>query len=143
MAVLTDSKDPEIHRQAMSKGAIGIISQEDPPDSLTNAIRRVHSGGVWLDRFVAAQMIGDLSSGKNGQNRGREEKNIASLTDREREIIRLAGEGLKNNQIAERLFISPITVHHHLTNIYSKLDVKDRLELIVYAYKNRLADVPR
>jgi DNA-binding NarL/FixJ family response regulator len=131
MAVLTNSKDPEVHRQAMSKGAIGIISQEDTPGSLMNAIKRVHSGGVWLDRFVAAKMIGDLSSGNNRLNHSPDEKKIATLTDREREVVRLVGEGLNNRQIAERLYISHITVHHHLTNIYSKLDVKDRLELIV------------
>jgi two-component system nitrate/nitrite response regulator NarL len=140
VAVLTDSRDPEVHRRAMSMGAIGIISKEDPPESLLNALKRVHAGSVWLDRLVAAKMLGDLSRGQKEDPNG---KNIATLTKREREVIRLAGEGLDNKQIGERLFISMVTVHHHMTSIYSKLAVKNRLELIVYAYKNRLADLPR
>jgi len=142
LAVLTGSGDPEIHQQAMSRGAIGVISKDDSPDLLMNAIKRVHAGGVWLDRFVTAEMLRNLSSGNKDQNTGREGADTASLTKREREVIRLVGEGLKNKQIAERLFISDVTVHHHLTSIYSKLRVKDRLELIVYAYRNRLAELP-
>ena len=57
-------------------------------------------------------------------------------------MIKLVGAGLKNRQIAERLFISDITVHHHLTSIYSKLEVADRLELLIFAYRNRLAELP-
>jgi len=143
MAVLTSSKDPEVHRQVMSKGAIGVISNEDTPDSLRNAIKRVHAGGVWIDRFVAAKMIGDLSSGRQWQNHNSDEKKLSTLTDREREVVKLLGEGLKNKEIGKRLFISPVTVHHHLTTVYSKLEVKNRLELIVYAYKHHLAEVPR
>ncbi len=67
---------------------------------------------------------------------------IETLTNREREVTRLIGEGLNSRQIAERLSISDATVHCHLTSIYSKLKVKNRIELIVYAYRNHLADVP-
>lgn len=63
---------------------------------------------------------------------------IASLTEREREVISLISEGLKNKQIAERLFISGTTVSHHLTSIFSKLEVSDRLGLIIYSYRHRL-----
>jgi two-component system nitrate/nitrite response regulator NarL len=55
----------------------------------------------------------------------------------------LIGKGLKNKQIGEALFISDITVHHHLTAIYSKLDVADRFELLIYSYRNGLAEIPR
>jgi two-component system nitrate/nitrite response regulator NarL len=64
-----------------------------------------------------------------------EKAKIATLTEREREVIARACEGLKNKQIAERLFISDTTVRHHLTSIFSKLDVSDRLELVIYAYR--------
>jgi two-component system nitrate/nitrite response regulator NarL len=67
---------------------------------------------------------------------------IARLTVREREIIKLVGEGLKNKTIANRLFISEITVRHHLTSVYGKLAVTDRLELIIYAYRQNLAQPP-
>ena len=143
LAILTSSRDPGVHRQAMSLGAIGVISKKDPPELLTSAITRVHAGGVWLDRFVTAKVLGDVSSSGKRRHVDPEEEKTATLTDREREVIRLVGDGLKNKQIAEKLFISDVTVHHHLTSIYSKLDVKDRLELIIYAYRNRLADLPR
>jgi DNA-binding NarL/FixJ family response regulator len=72
-----------------------------------------------------------------------EEAKIASLTDREREVIALIAEGLKNKQIGQRLFISETTVTHHLSSIFSKLDVSDRLELIIYAFRHGLAQLPR
>ena len=71
-----------------------------------------------------------------------EKKKISSLTERERQVIALIAEGLKNRQIAERLFISPTTVTHHLSSIYSKLGVSDRLELVVYAFAHKLAKMP-
>jgi DNA-binding NarL/FixJ family response regulator len=67
---------------------------------------------------------------------------IEELTSREREVIELVGEGLKNKQIAERLFISETTVTHHLSSVFSKLDVSDRLELIIYAFRYGLAKMP-
>ena len=69
-------------------------------------------------------------------------KKNSTLTDRERQVIALIAEGLKNRQIAERLFISPTTVTHHLSSIYPKLGVSDRLELVIYAFANKLAKMP-
>ena len=66
-----------------------------------------------------------------------------SLTDREREVIALIGEGLKNKQVGERLFISETTVTHHLSSVFSKLEVSDRLELIIYAFRHGLAKMPK
>ncbi len=139
LAVLTHSRDPEIHRQAMLFGAIGIISTEDQPDHLINAIQRVHGGGVWIDRHVTAKMLANASM---PSELSKDAKRIATLTERERELIKMVALGLRNPQIAERLFISSVTVQHHLTSIFSKLEISDRLELIVYAYRNRLAEIP-
>jgi len=68
-----------------------------------------------------------------------DEARIKSLTEREHQVIGLISEGLKNKQIAERLFISETTVTHHLSSIFSKLDVSDRLELVIYAFGHNLA----
>ena len=67
---------------------------------------------------------------------------VAKLTKREREIIALVAEGLKNKEIAGRLFISAATVRHHLSAIFAKLEVADRLKLIVFAFKQGLAELP-
>jgi DNA-binding NarL/FixJ family response regulator len=72
-----------------------------------------------------------------------EEAKIESLTLREREVIKLVGEGRKNKQIAERLYISETTVTHHLSSVFSKLEVSDRLELIIYAFRHGLAKMPK
>ena len=66
------------------------------------------------------------------------EADIAKLTKREREVIGLVAEGLKNKEIADRLFISSSTVRHHLTAIFAKLEIADRLKLIVFAFQNGL-----
>jgi DNA-binding NarL/FixJ family response regulator len=65
---------------------------------------------------------------------------IATLSGREREVVALVAEGLRNRQIANRLLISESTVRHHLTSIFSKLEVQDRLELTVYAFRHGLAE---
>jgi len=143
LAVLTDSHDPDIHRRAILFGATGVISEDEPPAILLKAIARVHAGSAWLDRSIAASLIGELLTPNKGQKARSEAKGIATLSERELEVIRLVGWGLRNKQIAERLFISDITVHHHLTSIYSKLEVRDRFELLIYAYRHRLAELPR
>ena len=67
---------------------------------------------------------------------------ISNLTARELEIITLIGEGLRNKAIAERLCIAEKTVRHYLTSIFTKLEVADRLELMIYAYQHDLATLP-
>jgi NarL family two-component system response regulator LiaR len=71
-----------------------------------------------------------------------EDVKIARLTDREREVILLIGKGMRNQQIADQLRISVITVRHHLTSIFSKLEVGDRFELAIYSFRHGLAKPP-
>ena len=71
-----------------------------------------------------------------------EEAKIALLTARERQVIRLVGAGLRNKQIAQRLALSETTVRRHLRSIFRKLGVTERLDLILYAYRHRLARLP-
>ena len=68
-----------------------------------------------------------------------EQAKIATLTEREREVIALLAEGLRNREIAQRLFLSETTVTHHLTSIFTKLGVSDRLQLLVYVHRHGLA----
>jgi two-component system, NarL family, nitrate/nitrite response regulator NarL len=143
VVVLTGSNDPQLHRRAVHLGAVGVVSKEQPADTLIRAIERVHAGEAWLDRSMMASVLREMSPANRNKKPDREAQKLMSLSGREREVIKLVGEGLKNKQIAERLFISEITVHHHLTSIYSKLEISDRLELLIYAYRNGLAEVPR
>jgi DNA-binding NarL/FixJ family response regulator len=139
---LSDSGDQELLRKAVRLGAAGVLSKTSPAAALVKAIERVNAGEAWLDRSTTASLLRELSRKNSRANQDPEQMKIASLTEREREVIKLVGKGLKNRQIAEKLFISDITVHHHLTSIYSKLEVADRLELLIYSYRNGLAELP-
>ena len=139
--VLTGLRDTETHQKAVQLGAMGVVLKEDAADRLIKAIEKVHLGEVWLDRVTLGSLLAQLSS-PDKTTVDPKVKKISSLTERERQVIALIAEGLKNKQIAERLFISQTTVTHHLSSIYSKLGVSDRLELVVYAFANKLAKMP-
>ena len=138
--ILTGVKDTETHRRAARLGAAGLVLKEHTAEVLFKAIKKVHQGEVWLDR----SMIGGLLSEMTGPDRvDADAVKIAGLTARERGVIALIAEGLKNKQIAERLFISETTVTHHLSSIFAKLGVSDRLELVIYAFAHKLVEMPR
>jgi two-component system nitrate/nitrite response regulator NarL len=139
--IVTGVKDLETHRRAARLGAAGLVLKEKTAEVLLKAIKKVHQGEVWLDR----SMLSSLLNEKTQANKKIEpdEAKMANLTVRERELIGMIAEGLKNKQLAERLFISETTVTHHLSSIYSKLGVSDRLELVIYAFAHSLAKLPR
>jgi DNA-binding NarL/FixJ family response regulator len=138
--VLTGVQNPDAHRSAIRRGAMGIVLKEHAADQLLKAILKVHDGEVWIERSMMGSMIQELNKPNTVDP---EITKIESLTDREREVIALVGEGLKNKQVGERLFISETTVTHHLSSVFSKLDVSDRLELIIYAFRHGLAKMPK
>ena len=138
--LLTDVRDTETLHRAMELGAMGFVPWERAPAELVKAIEKVHAGEVWLDRSLTASMITSLSRPAEAKKFYAETGRISSLTEREREIVPLVGEGLRNKEISNRLFISQTTVRHHLTSIFSKLDVSNRLELVVFLYQHNLAN---
>jgi two-component system nitrate/nitrite response regulator NarL len=137
--VLTGVLDPEAHKRAIHLGAMGVVLKEKAPEVLIKAIEKVHEGEVWLDRAMVANVVGGRSRFRDGGKPDPEAFKIATLTEREREVIGLIGEGLRNRQIADRLFISEGTVRNHLTTVFSKLEVSDRFELLIYAYRHSIA----
>lgn len=139
--VLTAVHDPEEQYNAVRLGAVGVIHKEKAAEIVIKAIEKVHAGEVWLNRAMMSHVLAEMSQPTTKKSDTAAAK-IALLTGREREVIALVGEGLKNKQIAARLFISETTVRHHLTSVFDKLDVCDRLELIIYAYRHGLAKLP-
>jgi two-component system nitrate/nitrite response regulator NarL len=139
--VLTGIRDPEAHRRAVKLGAMGVVLKDQATDVLIKAIRKVCEGEVWLDRATMGNLLTEMT--RKSSEVGPDDARIKSLTDREQQVITLIAEGLKNKQIAERLFISETTVTHHLSSIFSKLDVSDRLELVIYAFAHQLARLPK
>lgn len=138
--VLTGVQNPDSYRGAIRRGAMGIVLKEHAAEVLLKAIKKVSEGQVWIDRSMMGEMIQEFSKSTSADP---EQAKIAALTDREREVIMLVGEGLKNKSIANRLFISETTVTHHLSSVFSKLDVSDRLELTIYAFRHGLAKIPK
>jgi two-component system, NarL family, nitrate/nitrite response regulator NarL len=141
--ILTGLRDPEAHRKAVLLGAMGIVRKEKAAEVLISAIERVHAGEAWLDPSLMADVLADVTRLGKARRPDAEAEKIAALTNREREVITLIGEGIKSKEIAGRLFISETTVRHHLTSIFDKLDVADRVELLIYAYRHGLASPPR
>lgn len=166
--ILTGLSDIEAHYAAVSQGAMGIVRKIEGPDTLVNAIRKVLAGEVWLNSKLMTKVVNDFrqaranasmeTSSEEGAQTGAapalewrlpdskrdkyEEVKIARLTAREREVIELVGQGMRNQQIADKLCISVITVRHHLTSIFSKLEVGDRFELAIYSFRHGLAKPP-
>ena len=135
--IVTGIMETDLQVRAVRLGAVGVVVKSEPVTNLIKAIRKVHSGEVWLRRSImSAVMSGIFQDGSH--KRDPEAVKIASLTARELEVVALLGEGLRNKQIGERLFVSETTVRHYLTSIFDKLGVADRLELIIYAYKHGL-----
>jgi two-component system nitrate/nitrite response regulator NarL len=141
--LLTGLRDIEVHRRAILLGAMGLVSKQKAADTVIRAIEKVYAGEVWLDRTMIASILNDRVSTSVAPEQNAEAQRIAKLTEREREVIQLIGEGIKNRQIAARLYISEATVRHHLTSIFAKLGVTDRFELVIYAFQYGLAKLPQ
>jgi DNA-binding NarL/FixJ family response regulator len=138
---LTGTPDVSLDRRAVKAGAMGLISSQVAPNILIKAIQKVHMGEAWLDRCTVADVLTEMSRPVKQEHVNVTALQIGSLTKRERDIIKLVSRGYKNKLVAQHLAISDVTVRHHLTSIFSKLELTDRFELIIYAYKNGMADM--
>ena len=139
--IVTGVPDPELHLRAVRLGALGVVLKLDPPGFLVKAIRKVHGGEMWLNRPMISTVMTELIHAR-AKKMDSEALKIAELTVREREVIALVAEGMRNKQIGERLFISEKTVRHYLTSVFDKLGVADRLALMIYAFQHGLAKIP-
>ena len=133
--VLTGLRSVDAHRQALRHGAVGVVLKDHAAEVLIKAISKVHGGEVWVERSMMGTVLQDITKPDSIDP---EKEKIATLTEREQEVISHIGQGLKNKQIADRLFISETTVTHHLSSIFAKLGVTDRLELAIYALRHKL-----
>lgn len=137
--VLTGSDDVEVHREVVAKGARGVLHKSESAETILRAIEKVHAGEVWLHRNLIADVLGRLTNPATPVPTPVEDdpdaRRLASLTPREREIVELMVRRADAKQIAvaEDLGMSEHTLRNHLTTIYSKLGVRGRLELHVWA----------
>jgi len=142
--VLTGISDESIHDKAVLAGASGVVEKEASAETILAAIQKVHEGQLWLDRVATGRIFLEMSRDNAAQSVDPERVKISSLTEREREIVGIAAThaGANAKAIAEMLFISEHTLRNHLTSIYDKLQVANRLELFAYAHKHGLTKVP-
>lgn len=135
---ITASTDANLHKQAVTNGASGVFMKFEPSSLLIKAIEKVGNGEVWIDRTTTAEILHKLTSRQGTREEHDLEERIKSLTPRERDIIKCLSSGVTNQGIADILGISEKSVRNALSNIFGKLLVENRLELLMFSTKHRL-----
>jgi len=137
IVVLTTFDLDEAATRAIRGGASGFLLKDADPEFLLSAIRTVHSGTAVIAAAATRELFEHFDSQHSG---GAAPAEFADLTSREREIFILAARGLSNAEIAANEFLSEATVKTHISRVLGKLGLRDRVQLVVYAYENRLTD---
>src|SRR5436305_13225725 len=135
--ILTMHEHDEYVFQALRAGASGYMLKEAADTELISALHIIQSGQFYLSPMAQSVLVGDYLQ---RVRIGEEKDSYSSLTEREREILKLIAEGYTNNQIAERLVISPKTVDTHRTHVMDKLNLHSRAELLKYAMRRGLLE---
>ncbi len=120
---------------ALEAGASGFVLKDVEPDEFVGAVRALASGRAAIDGATTRRVIAEFT---RRRRTSAVEPSPAVLTERERELVRLLGEGLSNDEIGERLVVETSTVKSHLTRITTKLGTRDRLQTVVWAYRSGL-----
>ena len=121
--------------EAVKKGASGYLLKTASAPLILAAIRTVAQGDTWLQREMTGKLFEEFNRLADVR---REENTGSSLTQREVEVLSLIAQGLKNRDIAEKLYISPRTVKVHVSNLFRKLGLSDRVQATRYAIRHRL-----
>jgi DNA-binding NarL/FixJ family response regulator len=138
-------RDAKLHEAAVLRGACGVVHKEESPQVLLKAIEKVHEGQLWLDRSTTGRIFVELSRQKNDPAVDAGRRKLASLTEREHDVLRtlVTVPGADNKKLADSLHIGEHTVRNHLSRIYDKLGVPNRLELYVFAQQHGLKGAGR
>ncbi|MGH9949644.1 MAG: response regulator transcription factor [Pyrinomonadaceae bacterium] len=135
---ITDGEDLECSMKALKFGAVGIIRSVQGSNLLFEAIKKAYEGETWLDQELLTILLENGNADIPAKTNGKIGYDNDWLTPREIEVISMLGKGLKSKVIAERMSISAATVRHHLSSIYGKLGVEDRLNLVIFAFEKGL-----
>ena len=138
--VLTAARHTDTLDLAVRRGARGILHKEVSAAQVLKAIEKIYRGELWFDAETMDRVFGQLLGARSAARPAAAQEKHASLTARERAIVSAAVEhsGRANQVVAESLFISEHTLRNHLTSIYRKLNVSNRLEMYVYAIRHGL-----
>jgi DNA-binding NarL/FixJ family response regulator len=130
--ILTTFDVDELVYAALREGASGFLLKDAPADQLLTAIRVVAKGDALLDPAITRRLIADFAQRPPHRDRPAE---LTELTDRELEVLRLVARGLSNAEIGKALFVGEATVKTHMSRILRKLDLRDRVQAVVFAYE--------
>jgi DNA-binding NarL/FixJ family response regulator len=134
--MLTTFKDSELIFEALEEGASGYLLKDMATDTIVQAIMTVHSGGMVLPPDLTKLVIKELKKTKEIENhKVLPPLNLHEMTDREIEVLNQLGYGLSNKEIANKLFITEGTVKNHVSNIISKLQLRDRTQAAIFAVR--------
>jgi DNA-binding NarL/FixJ family response regulator len=133
--ILTTFELDEYVFEAIRSGASGFLVKDTEPVELLRAVRAVADGDALLSPGVTRRLIGEFA---NKTRESRPAPALDVLTEREREVMALVAEGLTNDEIAARLYVSPMTAKTHVSRAMTKLGARDRAQLVVFAYESGL-----
>jgi DNA-binding NarL/FixJ family response regulator len=137
--VLTTFDDDEYVYGALRAGASGFLLKSMALDAILDAIRVVAAGDALIAPSVTRRLIADFAGTFGPAAPDPDSSLIAGITDREREVLALIGQGLSNAEIAERLVISAATAKTHVARLFAKLEARDRVHLAIIAFETGLA----
>ena len=164
VVILTTFETDDYVYQALRAGASGFLVKDAEPEELIRAVRVVARGEALLSPSVTRRLIatfarrgpangpsvgssagpavgpggGGGAGQRGGQDRPSPGRDLSRITEREREVLSLVAEGLSNDEIATRLYLSPLTTKTHVSHIMTKLDARDRAQLVIIAYESGL-----
>ncbi|OGA50339.1 MAG: hypothetical protein A3G24_17235 [Betaproteobacteria bacterium RIFCSPLOWO2_12_FULL_62_13] len=143
--VMTPVFDEDEEIALLKAGAKGCCRRGIDPESLQQVLNVTYGGGVWVTRSLLPRLVTELRRYADAQRPAlekQEAERLSSLTPREKEIVRLIAGGATNKQVASALDISERTVKGHLSNVFQKLGISDRLKLVLYVTEGHSAGSP-
>ncbi|MDU4881755.1 MAG: response regulator transcription factor, partial [Clostridioides difficile] len=133
LLILTTFNDDEYIKDAMKFGASGYLLKDSSDEVLHEGIRSSFFGNIVLDKSVAEKIMTSEKTVKQEHL-----YDMYNLTEKEISIIRLIANGLNNKEISQELFLSEGTIKNNITNILAKLELRDRTQLAIFAFKNKI-----
>lgn len=132
--VLTSLRELGIHDLAVVRGARGVLTKMESPDTLLKAIEKIHEGELWVNRNATSRILMQIAAANAPKEVTIQEKRLASLTIKEQKVVHAIHDSSESTlkQVANKLHISEHTLRNHLASIYEKLEVRNRLELYVF-----------
>jgi DNA-binding NarL/FixJ family response regulator len=134
VVIMTAHEDEGLLVEAVEAGASGFLRKTEGVDEFIAAVKAAADGEILIDRAALARLLPKVA--RERETRRDAQRLLGQLTDREREILAELAKGMRNDDIASKLFISPQTVQTHVRNLLSKLDVHSKLEAVAFAVRH-------